>query len=38
MAVSRAKKQEQVDKLGQQLQKASSLIVTTYSKLTVAQD
>ena len=38
MAVSRAKKKEQVDKLGQQLQKASSLIVTTYSKLTVAQD
>jgi len=38
MAVSRAKKQEQVDKLGKQLQKASSLIVTTYSKLTVAQD
>ncbi|HXY13434.1 MAG TPA: 50S ribosomal protein L10 [Terriglobales bacterium] len=38
MAVSRAKKKEQVDKLGQQLEKASSLIVTTYSKLTVAQD
>ncbi|HXZ40519.1 MAG TPA: 50S ribosomal protein L10 [Terriglobales bacterium] len=38
MAVSRAKKKEQVDKLGKQLQKASSLIVTTYSKLTVAQD
>jgi large subunit ribosomal protein L10 len=38
MAVSRAKKKEQVDKLGKQLQNASSLIVTTYSKLTVAQD
>ena len=38
MAVSRARKKEQVDKLGKQLQKASSLIVTTYSKLTVAQD
>jgi large subunit ribosomal protein L10 len=38
MAVSRAKKKEQVDKLGKQLQSASSLIVTTYNKLTVAQD
>jgi large subunit ribosomal protein L10 len=38
MAVSRAKKKEQVDRLGKQLQTASSLIVTTYSKLTVAQD
>ena len=38
MAVSRAKKKEQVDKLGKQLENASSLIVTTYSKLTVAQD
>jgi len=38
MAVSRARKKEQVDKLGKQLEKASSLIVTTYSKLTVAQD
>lgn len=38
MAVTRAKKQEQVDKLGKQLKSASSLIVTTYSKLTVAQD
>jgi large subunit ribosomal protein L10 len=38
MAVSRAKKKEQVDKLGKDLQKASTLIVTTYSKLTVAQD
>src|ERR1700756_2853311 len=38
MAVSRAKKTEQVDKLGKELQNVSSLIVTTYSKLTVAQD
>jgi large subunit ribosomal protein L10 len=38
MAVTRAKKIEQVEKLGKELQKVSSLIVTTYSKLTVAQD
>jgi len=38
MAVSRAKKIEQVDKLGQELKKVSSLIIATYSKLTVAQD
>ena len=38
MAVTRAKKKEQVDKLEKQLKTASSLIVTTYSKLTVAQD
>ena len=38
MAVSRAKKTEQVDKLGKDLKNVSSLIVTTYSKLTVAQD
>src|SRR5499425_3884892 len=38
MAVSRAKKIEQVDKLGKDLQKVSTVIVTTYSKLTVAQD
>lgn len=38
MAVSRAKKTEQVEKLTKDLQKVSSLIVTTYSKLTVAQD
>lgn len=38
MAVSRAKKTEQVEKLSKDLQKVSSLIVTTYSKLTVAQD
>jgi large subunit ribosomal protein L10 len=38
MAVTRAKKTEQVDKLSGELQKVSSVIVTTYSKLTVAQD
>jgi large subunit ribosomal protein L10 len=38
MAVSRAKKTEQVEKLGQELKTVSSLIVTTYSKMTVAQD
>lgn len=38
MAVSRAKKNEQVEKLSADLKNISSLIVTTYSKLTVAQD
>jgi large subunit ribosomal protein L10 len=38
MAVTRAKKTEQVETLGKELQNVSSLIVTTYSKLTVAQD
>ena len=38
MAVTRAKKMEQVDKLGKDLAKVSTVIVTTYSKLTVAQD
>jgi large subunit ribosomal protein L10 len=38
MAVTRAKKIENVEKLGKDLQKVSSLIVTTYSKLTVPQD
>jgi large subunit ribosomal protein L10 len=38
MAVSRAKKTEQVEQLGQELKTISSLIVTTYSKMTVAQD
>src|SRR5437868_13412796 len=37
MAVTRAKKQEQVEKLGTELKKVSSVIVATYSKLTVAQ-
>jgi large subunit ribosomal protein L10 len=38
MAVTRAKKIEQVDKLGSELKNVSSVIVATYSKLTVAQD
>src|SRR5271170_4235639 len=38
MAVTRARKTEQVEKLGRELKNVSSLIVTTYSKLTVAQD
>jgi large subunit ribosomal protein L10 len=38
MAVTRAKKIDQVDRLSKDLEKVSTLIVTTYSKLTVAQD
>ncbi len=38
MAVTRAKKNEQVEKLTGELQKVSTAIVATYSKLTVAQD
>src|SRR6201982_3225782 len=38
MAVTRAKKVEQVEKLGKDLQSVSTVIVTTYTKLTVAQD
>ena len=38
MAVSRAKKVEQVEQLSQELKKVSSLVIATYSKLTVAQD
>jgi len=38
MPVTRAKKSEQVEKLGKDLKNVSSLIVTTYNKLTVAQD
>src|SRR5690348_18296096 len=38
MAVTRAKKIEQVEKLTKDLQKVSTVIVTTYTKLTVAQD
>src|SRR5205814_8924363 len=38
MAVTRAKKIEQVEKLGEDLQKVSTVIVTAYSKRTVAQD
>jgi large subunit ribosomal protein L10 len=38
MAVTREKKSEQIDKLSKELQGVSSLLVTTYTKLTVAQD
>jgi large subunit ribosomal protein L10 len=38
MAVTRAKKVEQVEKLGKDLQNVSTVIVTTYSRLTVSQD
>lgn len=38
MAVTRAKKKEQVDQLSGDLQKVSNLVVATYTKLTVAQD
>ena len=38
MAVTRAKKIEQVEKLAADLQSANNLIVATFSKLTVAQD
>jgi large subunit ribosomal protein L10 len=38
MAVTRARKVEQVEQMGQELKKVSSLIVATYTKLTVAQD
>lgn len=38
MAVTKAKKAEQITKLNADLQKASSMIVGTFSKLTVAKD
>src|SRR5215467_11729496 len=38
MAVSRAKKKEQVEKLSGDLKNVSNMIVATYTKLTVAQD
>lgn len=38
MAVTRARKIEQVEKLSSDLKNASSMIVATYSKLTVTQD
>lgn len=38
MAVTRAKKVEQVSKLGDELKNVSSVIVATFGKLTVAQD
>jgi large subunit ribosomal protein L10 len=38
MAVSKAKKKEQVEKLSAELKNVSSAVVATYNKLTVAQD
>ncbi len=38
MAITRAKKTAQVEQLGGELEKVSSMIVATYSKLTVTQD
>jgi large subunit ribosomal protein L10 len=38
MAVTRARKTEQVETLAADLKKVSSLVVTTYTKMTVAQD
>ena len=38
MAVTKAKKIEQVEKLEKDLKNVSSMIVATYTKLTVAQD
>jgi large subunit ribosomal protein L10 len=38
MAVTKAKKAEQIEKLNKDLQQASSMIVGTFSKLTVAKD
>ena len=38
MAVTKAKKTAQVEKLTKDLQQVSNLVVTTYTKMTVAQD
>jgi len=38
MAVTRAKKIEQVEQLSGELKKVSSVVVATFGKLTVAQD
>jgi large subunit ribosomal protein L10 len=38
MAVTKAKKQEQVERLSQDLKNVSNVVVATYTKLTVAQD
>jgi large subunit ribosomal protein L10 len=38
MAVTKAKKQEQVEKLSQDLKNVSNVVVATYTRLTVAQD
>jgi len=38
MAVTRAKKKEQVEKLSKDLNNVSHMVVATYTKMTVAQD
>jgi large subunit ribosomal protein L10 len=38
MAVTKARKKEQVEKLGEELKHVSNVVVATYSKMTVAQD
>ena len=38
MAVTKAKKTEQVEKLSQDLKNVSNMVVSTYTKMTVAQD
>jgi large subunit ribosomal protein L10 len=38
MAVTKAKKQEQVEKLSKDLENVSSVVVATYTRLTVTQD
>jgi large subunit ribosomal protein L10 len=38
MPVSRARKNEQVEKLSKDLQQVSSVVVSTYTKMTVSQD
>ncbi|PYV54149.1 MAG: 50S ribosomal protein L10 [Acidobacteria bacterium] len=38
MAVTKARKHQQIEELGTDLKKVSNLVVATYSKLTVAQD
>ena len=38
MAVSKAKKKEQVEKLSDDLKNVSNMVVATYTKMTVAQD
>ena len=38
MAVTKAKKTEQVEKLSKDLKNVSNMVVATYTKMTVAQD
>jgi large subunit ribosomal protein L10 len=38
MAVTKARKKEQVEKLGAELKNVSNVVVATYTKMTVAQD